>query len=133
VGLSLNFRLFEGFERGYRIQRAQADLAGAMADHADLLQGIEVEVWTAYWRLIESGEAVEAAARLTASANESARLAEGEYKSGVVSVIGLIDAQTAETEAERRLVQSRLDWYTAKAQFERAVGRSFAERSLARF
>ena len=133
VGLSLNFPLFEGFERGYRIQRAQADLARAMADHADLLQGIELEVWTAYWRLIESAEAVEAAAKLTASASESARLAEGEYKSGVVSVIGLIDAQTAQTEAERRLVQARLDWYTAKAQFERAVGRSFAERSLARF
>ena len=127
VGLSLNFPLFGGFERGYRVQRAQADLARAMADHADLLQGIELEVWTAYWRLIESAEAVEAAAKLTASASESARLAEGEYKSGVVSVIGLIDAQTAQTEAERRLVQSRLDWYTAKAQFERAVGRILAD------
>ena len=133
VGLSLNFPIFEGFERGYRVQRAQADLASAMADHADLLKGIELEVWTAYWRLVESAEAVEAAAKLTASASESARMAEGEYKSGIVSVIGLIDAQTAQTEAERRLVQSRLDWYTAKAQFERAVGRSFAERLPARF
>jgi len=127
VGLSLNFPLFDGFERGHRLQRARADLSRAMADHADLVRGIELEVWTAYWRLIESAEAVEAAAKLTRSAIESVRLAEGEYKNGVVSIIGLIDAQTAQTEAERRLVQSRLDWYTAKARFERAVGRTLAD------
>ncbi len=126
AGLSLSFPLFDGFERGYRTRRAHADLARAMADHADLLQGIELEVWIAYWRLIETAEAVEAAAALTASASESARLAEGEYKNGIVSMVGLIDAQTAQTEAERRLVQSRLDWYTAKARFERAVGRVVA-------
>jgi len=122
--LSLSLPLFDGFERGYRTRRAQADLARAMADHASMLQGIELEVWTGYWRLIESAEAMEAAASLTASASESARLAEGEYKNGIVSIIGLIDAQTAQTEAERRLVQSRLDWYSAKARFERAVGQS---------
>jgi len=126
AGLSLRFPLFDGFERGARTRRARADLARAMAEHADLLQGIELEVWTAYWRLTEAAEAVEAAVALTASAGESARLAEGEYKNGIVSMVGLIDAQTAQTEAERRLVQSRLDWYTAKARFERAVGRVIA-------
>ena len=98
-------------------------------EHADLLRGIELEVWTAYWRLTEAGEAIEAAAALTASASESARLAEGEYKNGVISIVGLIDAQTARTEADRRLIQSRLDWYTAKTRFERAVGRSLAGRT----
>ena len=127
VGMSLSYPLFDGAERRRRLQRTRADLARTIADHADLLQGIELEVWTAYWRLIESAEAVEAAAELTASATESARLAEGEYKNGVVSIIGLIDAQTAQTEAERRLVQSRLDWCTAKARFERAVGRVLAD------
>jgi len=127
VGLTVAFPLFDGFERRNRVKRARADLGKAMADHADLLQGIELDVWTAYWRLTEAAEAVVAATTLTASARESARLAEGEYKNGVTSIVGLIDAQTAQTEAERRLVQSRLDWYTAKAQFERAVGRTLAD------
>lgn len=128
VGLSLGYSLFDGFERTHRRRRAHAELSRALAEHADLLQGIEMEVWTAYWRLMEAGEAMEAAAALTASASESARLAEGEYKSGVISIVGLIDAQTARTEAERRLVQSRLDWYTSKARFERAAGRSLAQK-----
>ncbi|MBN1511039.1 MAG: TolC family protein, partial [Phycisphaerae bacterium] len=130
VGLTVAFPLFDGFERRNRLERARADLGRAIADHADLLQGIELEVWTAYWRLTEAAEAVTAAAALTASARESARLAEGEYKSGVASIVGLIDAQTAQTEAERRLVQARLDWYTAKARFEWAVGRSLAGSEL---
>ena len=129
VGLSLGYALFDGSERSHRRRRAQAELASAMAEHADLLRGIELEVWTAYWRLTEAGEAIEAAAALTASASESARLAEGEYKNGVISIVGLIDAQTARTEADRRLIQSRLDWYTAKTRFERAVGRSLAGRT----
>lgn len=129
VGLSASYSLFDGLERSHRRRRAQAELASAMAEHADLLQEIELEVWTAYWRLTEAGEAMEAAAALTASASESARLAEGEYKSGVTSIMGLIDAQTAQTEADRRLVQSRLDWYTAKTRFERAVGRSLAGKT----
>ena len=126
VGLTVAFPLFDGSERRNRLARARADLGRAVADHADLLQGIELDVWTAYWRLTEAAEAVTAAAALTASARESARLAEGEYRSGVTSIVGLIDAQTAQTAAERRLVQARLDWYTAKARFEWAVGRSLA-------
>jgi outer membrane protein TolC len=129
VGLSASYSLFDGLERSHRRRRAHAELASAIAEHADLLRGIELEVWTAYWRLMEAGEAMEAAAALTASAGESARLAEGEYRSGVTSIVGLIDAQTTQTEAERRLVQSRLDWHTAKTRFERAVGRSLARKT----
>jgi len=127
AGVVLSYPLFDGFERSYLVQRAQFELARAMADHAELLQGVELEVWTAYWRLIEAAEAVEAAGKFVASAEESARLAEGEYKSGVGSIIDLIDAQTTRTEARTRLVQARLDWYTAKARFERAVGRALAD------
>ena len=88
-----------------------------------------MEVWTAYWQTIEAGEAIEAAKRFVASAEESARVAEGEYKNGTGTIIGLIDAQTARTAAQDRLIQARLDWRTAMARFERAVGRSLAQRA----
>ena len=128
VGVGLSIPLFTGFERSHKLRRARAELARAAAEHADLVRGIELEVWTAYWQVIQAGEAIEAARELVASAEESARVAEGEYRSGVGSVIGVIDAQAARTAAKTRFVQARLDWYTAKARFERAVGRSLAER-----
>jgi len=126
VGLSLDLPLFTGFDRGYQVQRAQADLAKAVAERENLLRGVELEVWTAYSQVVEAGQAIQAAEKLVASAEESARVAEGEYKSGTGSIIGLIDAQTARTSARTSLIQARLDWYTALAQFERAVGRTLA-------
>ena len=126
IGAALDAPLFTGFDRTYQLHRAKADLAKAIADQRGVLQGVELEVWTAYWQIIESGQAVEAASRFTASAEESARVAEGEYKNGTGSIIELIDAQTARTAARTRLIQVRLDWYTAMARFDRAVGRTMA-------
>jgi len=128
VGLALDLPLFTGFDRNYQLHASKADLARAIAQREGVLRGVELEVWTAYWQTIEAGEAIEAAKRFVASAEESARVAEGEYKNGTGSIIGLIDAQTARTAAKVRLIQARLDWRTAMARFERAVGRSLAER-----
>jgi outer membrane protein TolC len=91
---------------------------------------VELEVWTAYWQIIESSQAIEAASRFVASAEESARVAEGEYKNGTGSIIELIDAQTARTTARTRLIQARLGWHTAMARFERAVGRSLTQQAV---
>jgi len=126
VGVALDLPLFTGFNRTYQFQGSKADLARAIAQREGVLRGVELEVWTAYWQTIEAGQAIEAAERFVASAEESARVAEGEYKNGTGSIIGLIDAQTARTAARDRLIQARLDWRTAKARFERAVGRVHA-------
>jgi len=126
VGAALDVPLFTGFDRTYQLHRTKADLAKAIADQRGVLQGVELEVWTAYWQIIESSQAVEAASRFVASAEESARMAEGEYKNGTGSMIELIDAQTTRTAARTQLIQAGLDWYTAMARFERAVGRTMA-------
>ena len=122
LGLKLNWPLFTGFSRESTLRKAKAELAGAGADYEKLLRGVELEVWTAYSRLTEAGEAVDAAQALVASAEESARVSEGEYKNGAASIIEVTDAQTARTAANVRLVQARLDWRTAMARLQRAVG-----------
>jgi outer membrane protein len=122
----LDWPLFTGFDRNYQVHRSKSDLARAIAERESLLQGVELEVWTAYQRVIESSQAIDAAGRFVASAEENARVAEGEYKNGVGSIIALIDAQNSRSVARTRLVQAQLDWHTAMAQFERAVGRTLA-------
>jgi len=129
LGLGVDWPLFTGFDRNYQLIRARSDLARSIAERESLLQGVELAVWTAYQRVIEASQAIDAAGRFVASAEENARVAEGEYKNGVGSIIALIDAQNARSVARTRLVQAQLDWYTAMAQFERAVGRTLAPRS----
>jgi outer membrane protein len=125
----VDWPLFTGFDRNYQVLRSKSDLARSIAERETLLQGVELEVWTAYQRVIEANQAIDAAGRFVASAEENARVAEGEYKNGVGSVIALIDAQNGHSVARTRLVQAQLDWYTAMAQFERAVGRTLARGS----
>jgi outer membrane protein TolC len=129
VGVGIALPLFTGFDRGYQVKGAKADLDKAIADAESQLRGVELEVWTAYASVIEARQGMAAATRLVESAEESARVAEGEYKSGVGSIIGLIDAQTARSSAHARLVRTRLDWYTARARLDRAIGRTVSEPS----
>jgi outer membrane protein TolC len=99
-------------------------LAETTAQYEKTLRSVELEVWTAYSQLIEAGQAIDAARTLVSSAEESARVAEGEYKNGTTSIIEVIDAQTARTSSHVRLVQARLGWYTALARLRRAIGRT---------
>ena len=129
LGLGVDWSLFTGFDRNYQVHRSKSDLARSIAERESLLQGVELEVWTAYQRVIEASQAIDAAGRFVASAEENARVAEGEYKNGVGSIIALIDAQNSLSVARTRLVQAQFDWYTAMAQFERAVGRTLGQES----
>jgi outer membrane protein TolC len=127
VAVGMSVPLFSGFERAYQVRRAKYDLEKAISDQAELLRGVELEVWTAYSRVVEAGEAIGAAEKLVASAEESARAAEAEYRTGAGSIIELIDAQTARTAANTRRVQADLDWHMARARLRRAIGRMLAE------
>ena len=127
MGVSIDLPLFAGFNRTYQVRESKSELARTIADYENLLRGVELEIWTAYSEVTEAREAIEAAKKLVSSAEESARVAEGEYKNGTGFIIELIDAQTARTEARNRLVQANLDWYAAMARFERAAGRTLAD------
>ena len=126
VGFGLELPLFAGFSRTYRQARAGSEYEAAAAQYENVLRGVELEVWTAYSRLIEAGEAIEAAKKLVASADESLHVAAGRYKAGVGNIIELVDAQTAQTDAQTQHVRAVLSWYTALARFERAIGRTLA-------
>ena len=126
-GVGISWPLFDGFNREFTVRRAKSNLARSVAEHEKLLRGVELEVWTVYAQLIEAGQAIEAARALVASAEESDRVTEGEYKNGTASIIEITDAQTDRTTANVRMVQARLDWYTAMARLERAVGQTFAQ------
>ncbi len=131
VGIGLNLSIFTGFDRAYRIQKAKADLGRASAEYENLLQEIELEVWTSYAQILEADQTIQASEKLLASAEESARVVEGQYKNGTAFIIELIDAQTARTSARTRLAQARFGWYAAIARFERVVGRTLAENGMA--
>jgi outer membrane protein len=128
AGIGVEVPLFSGFSSTYRVSRAESEAERASSDMDLVLRDVELEVWVAYSRLTEAGEAIGAAEKLVASAEESSRVAEGMYRAGAGSIIELADSLASRTAARTRLVQSRLDWRTALARLERAVGRTLNER-----
>ena len=129
LGLGITWQLFDGLNREYSIHKARAELKRSEAEYEKLIQGVELEVWTAYSRLTEAGQAIEAANALVASAGENARVTEGQYKNGTASIIEVTDAQTSRTAANVRLVQAVLDRYMALARLERAVGKTLTQEN----
>lgn len=126
VGIGIELPLFNGFSSSYQLDRAFSETKRASADLELALRGVELEVWVAHSRFAEAGEAIGAAENLVASAEESARVAEGMYRAGAGSIIELTDSLASRTGARTRLVQARLDWRTALARLERAVGRTMS-------
>ena len=86
----------------------------------------ELEVWQSYFDLQTAASSVASTANLVKSAGESAAAAAARYKAGVGSLLDLITAQLDDTNARVQQIQSYLDWYSALARLNFALGASDA-------
>lgn len=124
VGLNVRIPLFTGFRNTYSIRQAEAVAAQAEATRDGLVRQAELDVWQAYYDLntassgIKNTEAQVRAAELTAESTLA------RFEAGFGSVLDLITAQVEESNARVQRIQSYLDWYTALARLNFAVGQS---------
>jgi len=123
-GFNLRIPLFTGFRDTYGTRRAQelADQANSTRDQ--LYNQTELDVWQAYFDLQTSASSVASTANLVKSAAESAAAAAARYKAGVGSLLDFITAQLDDTNARVQRIQSYLDWYSALARLNFALGAS---------
>mgnify|MGYP006284682751 CR=1 FL=1 len=125
IALNLNWPLFTGFDRTYRIRQAEAQLRQLRGEYDSLLQSVELEVWNAYSELLRADEAIVAAEQFLDSARESVESVEQAYAAGKATILELTDAQTVFVRAANRKVTARLGRHLAVARLERAVGRAW--------
>jgi outer membrane protein len=101
---------------------ATLDAIDAGAEQVRLQVRFDVEQ---AWLSVQAAKAsLEASSEAVASAKERLRLAEARYQAGLGSGIELNDAQVAQTTAAAQEVKARFDLATARAELERALGRS---------
>lgn len=122
VGLSLRIPLFSGFSRTYSVRQAQALADQAAAARDRLFRQTELEVWQAYFDLNAAASAVDTSISVLKSADQSAEVALGRYKSGVGSLLDLLTAQADQANARVQTIQTQLDWYTGLARLAHARG-----------
>lgn len=113
--LSLNWDLFDGFERESRLARAKADQRQAVAAVKSIRDQVENQVWSAYSTARTALRQQKAAAALLAAATESYNAALQSYSYGVRSQIDVVSAQRALAAARTADVSARTQLLTGMA------------------
>lgn len=123
-GLNLRIPLFSGFRDTYNVRRSEEIAEQAVAARDQLFSQTELDVWQAYFDLQTAASSVASTGNLVKSATESAAAAAARYKAGVGSLLDFITAELDDTNARVAQIQSYLDWYTALARLQFAIGAS---------
>lgn len=107
--LGLQWTLFDGARREYRIAQAKADKKAAQAEINALRDQIANQVWAAYSNMQTALRQQQAAAALLTASQESYESAHEAYGYGVRNLLDVVSAQKA-------LAQARSEDITARTQ-----------------
>ena len=124
IGVLLRVPIFTGYRDTYTLRQAEAVAEQAESSRDLLYRQAELDVWQAYFDLQTAATNVNSSASLVKSATQSAKSAVARYQGGVGSLLDMITAQSDETQSRVLLIQSHLDWYTALARLNFALGAS---------
>jgi outer membrane protein TolC len=79
-------------------------------------------VWSSYYALQTAEQRLITARELLSSAQQSADVASGRYRSGVGTILDVLTAEAALESARAQEVQARTDWFLAVAQLAHDTG-----------
>lgn len=122
VGIFVELPLFDGFARDNKVRHAKAKLSEQEALLQNLILEVKQQVWNDFAKLKEAYQALEATKTIVEEAQEGMRLTQERYQVGQSTTNDLLDARTALVRAEGNRAQAGWDYYTALADFHRAVG-----------
>lgn len=122
VGLKFTFPLFEGFGHSARVAEAYEEvrLQETLLRQAELT--VTNDIWMNYSDLKTEIDSISISKNLVRSARESSEVARGRYRTGVGSIIELLNAQTALANANQQYVQSLARWRAARIRLAASVG-----------
>jgi multidrug efflux system outer membrane protein len=128
LGASLVQPLFDGGRLRSNVDRARAVYAENLANYRERLLVAFKEVETALSALRILDLQHESQLRAVNSAERAEQLATARYKSGLVNVLELVDAQRTRLQVERIRLQVRQQQMLASVTLIRALGGGWAER-----
>src|SRR2546427_38023 len=122
ASIAIQIPLFSGWSRIYGVKAAAAAARAAEQRAHGMEQQVIFQVFDAYYGLRTATQQVRTSADLLASATQSEDVALGRYKAGAGSLLDLLTAQAALSDARAQAIQARFSWYTALAQLAHDAG-----------
>ncbi len=123
VGLELSWNLFSGYRESAEAQEARIYAMKARAERDRAMLRIRREVTQADLNLRQKREAFRLSRAIVAQAKEKFRQAQKRYDNDLADYIELQEARQSYIDALSGLVSSYYDYYAARAQLDRAIGR----------
>lgn len=121
--LSISIPIFDGFVQKYALTQATGQKEASEATRDLLGQQIEFQVWQAYYGLKTAGKSIESSRNFLAASEQAAKQAYGQYQEGVGSILTVLSTQATLETARFQLIQSKMNWYSALAQFSYSLGK----------
>ncbi len=122
VGVTLNYPLFTGYQYEYEEKRARYEAQSARERETAARQRVINQVYNSYHALKTASQKAAASGDLLASAERSEEVALARYKEGVGTIVELLSAQAALSDARSQVVQARWEWYSSLAQLQYDTG-----------
>ncbi|MBD3180901.1 hypothetical protein GF312_01345 [Candidatus Poribacteria bacterium] len=121
ITLSLNFPIFDGFSARAKVKQAESGLRQIQLGMEQLKDGIGLEVRAAYFGVMEAEELLKAQEETVQQAEESLRIANLQYKNGIITSVELMDTELAFTQAQTNRFNALHDYAIAVAKLEKAT------------
>lgn len=120
----VSWTLFNGFTREANQVNASTQRDFAEARAADTRRQVNAQLTQQLAALSTAYEQITIARDNLAAATEDLRVQNERYRVGAATILDLLTSQSALTQAEVNLVQTRFDYLIARAQVEAVVGRT---------
>jgi outer membrane protein len=121
--LTFSIPIFSGFSQEYSIMQAKAMKEQAENQRELLGQQIRSQVWQAYYQLKTADQSIETSRELLKSSLQAAKQAYGQYQAGVGNILTVLTTQAVADTARAEVIQAKLNWFSALAQFSYALGK----------
>jgi outer membrane protein TolC len=122
VSIGLRWNLFNGFGDKARIEESKFAVRQSVAEQERAGSAIRLQVRRAYADLRAAAQRIEVAKASVAEAEESLRITQNRYESGMSNVTDLLRTETAVLEARTRYLIAIHDQRIAAAMLELAAG-----------
>jgi len=127
LAVTVSLPIWDRGRRELAIARARAERSVAVAERQDQERASAERMAGAYHGYQTARAAIELALVGVTVAGENFRVQRARYREGATTILDLLEAQVALTEAEATLVQSRYASWLALAQIEALLGRRIFE------
>ena len=123
VGVVVTIPLFDGLMRENQVKTAKSKLDRAVQQERIVRQQIEKDARQALTMFEAAQKSVDASAKGLEQAEEEARVVRERFEAGRGIQLEILDAQVTVTRARFNVVNALAEYETARAMYQRAVGR----------